>query len=91
MRCYADYTAVSKDIVTLQQGADNVVINDWGLYIYTKIPRLVTKASTDRHGLPWNLAENKNSQACYRKGAYPAALLPTQYLAGDSFLSYRTG
>ena len=63
----------AEGIVTSPQGVNNVVMTDWGLHIYSNIPSLVNKTSTDRLGFPWKLPENKNSQANYQKGACPVA------------------
>lgn len=60
-------------IVTFPQGISNVVMTEWGLHLYYNIPSLVTRASVDRRGFPWALAENSESSAEYRKGTCPAA------------------
>lgn len=35
---------------------------DWGLHIYFNIPGLAGKASVNKAGAPWTLAENQESR-----------------------------
>ncbi len=63
----------SEGICTWPQGVTNVVMNDWGLHIYYNIPSLVRRASVDRGGTPWNLAENREAAARYDRGTCPVA------------------
>lgn len=63
----------AEGIVTFPQGASNIVMTNWGLHIYSNIPGLVRKAAIDKTGAPWTLAENRESQYEYGKGACPRA------------------
>lgn len=63
----------AEGIATSPQGVNNVVMTDWGLHIYSNIPSLVNKTSAHKGKYPWNLAENRNSQLDYHKGACPVA------------------
>ncbi len=64
----------SEGIVTWPQGISNVVIEEgWGLHLYYNIVSLVRRASVDRCGMPWRLAENAQLVHDYAKGACPAA------------------
>ncbi|HXY01825.1 MAG TPA: DegT/DnrJ/EryC1/StrS family aminotransferase [Candidatus Limnocylindrales bacterium] len=63
----------AEGIRTSSQGVNNVLMTDWGLHIYSNIPSLVHKASVDRAGFPWNLAENQQSQPHYARGTCPVA------------------
>lgn len=46
-------------------------IADYGLHIYSNIVALVRKTPLSPAGNPWNLAENRDSQYDYAKGACP--------------------
>ncbi len=63
----------AEGIVTFPQGVSNVVMTDWGLHLYYNNVSLVFRASTDRGGFPWNLAENAGLERNYAKGACPVA------------------
>ena len=63
----------SEGIATWPQGVTNVLMNDWGLHIYYNIPSLVQRASVDRAGFPWKLAENREATARYDRGTCPVA------------------
>jgi dTDP-4-amino-4,6-dideoxygalactose transaminase len=63
----------AEGIATFPQGVNNVVMTEWGLHIYSNIVSLVNKTSIDGKGFPWSLAENRDSQPNYRKGACPTA------------------
>ena len=63
----------AEGIVTSPQGVNNVVMTDWGLHIYSNIPSLTNKTSTDQRGFPWRLSENQDSKSTYRKGECPVA------------------
>ena len=63
----------AEGISTSSQGVTNIVMNDWGLHIYSNIVSLVNKTSVDGKGFPWNLAENRDSAPQYAKGTCPVA------------------
>jgi len=63
----------AEGIATSPQGVNNVVMTDWGLHIYSNIVSLVKKTSIDGRGFPWSLADNRDSQPNYKKGACPVA------------------
>jgi len=63
----------AEGIVTSAQGINTVVMNNWGLHVYFNIPSLVNKASVDKKGSPWKLAENQGSTASYHRGTCPVA------------------
>jgi 8-amino-3,8-dideoxy-alpha-D-manno-octulosonate transaminase len=63
----------AEGIATSSQGVNNVVMTDWGLHIYSNIVSLVNKTSIDGRGFPWSLAENRDCQPNYTKGACPTA------------------
>lgn len=63
----------SEGIVTEPQGISNVVMTSWGLHLYYNIVSLVEKASVDRGGFPWKLAENQGLGSDAHKGACPNA------------------
>jgi len=63
----------AEGIVTSDQGISNVVMTDWGLHLYYNIASLVHRASVDRGGFPWSLAENRGLGCDYSKGACPVA------------------
>ena len=55
-----------------EAGLHNVFrIADYGLHMYYNIPSLVGKVPLSPAGNPWNLAENKDSNYEYNKGACP--------------------
>ncbi len=51
--------------------ANAMHIADYGLHIYSNIAALVRKTPLSPAGNPWNLAENRDSQYDYNKGACP--------------------
>lgn len=51
--------------------ANAMHIEDYGLHIYSNIAALVRKTPLSPAGNPWNLAENRDSQYDYNKGACP--------------------
>jgi 8-amino-3,8-dideoxy-alpha-D-manno-octulosonate transaminase len=63
----------AEGIVTSPQGVNNIVMTNWGLHIYSNIPSLANKTSTDQRGFPWKLSENRDSKSTYRKGECPVA------------------
>jgi dTDP-4-amino-4,6-dideoxygalactose transaminase len=63
----------SEGIVTSPEGVSDIVMTDWGLHLYYNNVSLVFRASADRGGFPWNLAENAGLQRNYAKGACPVA------------------
>jgi len=63
----------AEGIVTSPQGVSNVVMTDWGMHLYYKIPSLVNRTSVDRRGFPWKLAENAGLVGRYDKGTCPVA------------------
>lgn len=63
----------AEGIVTFAQGMSNIVMTEWGLHVYYKIPSLVHKTSVDKAGFPWSLAENQQSEMEYAKGTCPHA------------------
>ncbi|MCW5982119.1 MAG: DegT/DnrJ/EryC1/StrS family aminotransferase [Bryobacteraceae bacterium] len=63
----------SEGIRTFEQGISNILMTDWGLHLYYNNASLVQRASRDRGGFPWNLAENAGSTARYDKGTCPYA------------------
>lgn len=63
----------AEGIRTAPQGVTNIVMTEWGLHLYYNIPSLRARASVDRAGFPWRLAENAGLGGDYEKGACPAA------------------
>lgn len=63
----------AEGIATSSQGVNNVVMTDWGLHIYSNITSLVHRTSVDKAGFPWMLADNRDSELSYEKGACPVA------------------
>jgi dTDP-4-amino-4,6-dideoxygalactose transaminase len=63
----------AEGIATLAQGVNNIVMTEWGLHIYYKIPSLVRKSALDKKNSPWSLIENGDSQTEYGKGTCPNA------------------
>jgi 8-amino-3,8-dideoxy-alpha-D-manno-octulosonate transaminase len=63
----------AEGIVTSPQGVSDVVMTDWGLHLYYNNISLLRKASNDRGGFPWKLAENAGLERDYSKGACPVA------------------
>lgn len=51
--------------------ANTMHIEDYGLHIYSNIVALVRKTPLSPAGNPWSLAENRDSQYDYNKGACP--------------------
>lgn len=51
--------------------ANAMHIADYGLHIYSNIAALVRKTPLSPAGNPWNLAENRESQYDYNRGACP--------------------
>lgn len=51
--------------------ANAMHIADYGLHIYSNIAALVGKTPLSPAGNPWNLAENRDSQYDYNRGACP--------------------
>ena len=51
--------------------ANAMHIADYGLHIYSNIAALVRKTPLSPAGNPWNLAENRDSQYDYNRGACP--------------------
>ena len=58
-------------IATDSVETSNVILQEYGLHIYFKIPALVRKIGTDTRGTPWTLAENRESVYDYGRGACP--------------------
>lgn len=48
-----------------------MLISDYGLHIYSNIVALVRRTPLSPAGNPWNLAENRESQYDYNRGACP--------------------
>lgn len=63
----------AEGIVTSPEGVSDIVMTDWGLHLYYNNVSLVFRASADRGGFPWNLAENAGLQRKYAKGTCPVA------------------
>ncbi len=63
----------AEGIVTSPEGVSDIVMTDWGLHLYYNNVSLVYRASADRGGFPWNLAENAGLERNYAKGACPVA------------------
>lgn len=63
----------AEGIVTHAQGVSNILMAEWGLHLYYNIVSLVGKHSIDKHGFPWNLAENAGSEHRFDKGTCPVA------------------
>lgn len=63
----------AEGIVTEPQGISNVMMTEWGLHLYYNIVSLAEKASVDRGGFPWSLAENQGLGGDTHKGACPFA------------------
>jgi dTDP-4-amino-4,6-dideoxygalactose transaminase len=63
----------AEGIATSPQGANNVVMTDWGLHIYSNVASLVNKTSVDGKGFPWKLSENRDSKTQYAKGTCSVA------------------
>ncbi len=63
----------AEGIVTFPEGISDILMTDWGLHLYYNIVSLVQQSSVDGRGFPGKLAENRESQPAYGKGACPAA------------------
>lgn len=63
----------AEGIVTYPQGVSNVVMTDWGLHLYYKIPSLVERSGINGCGYPWTLKENAELNTRYSKGTCPVA------------------
>ncbi len=63
----------AEGIVTSAQGISNIVMTEWGLHLYYNMINLVTHASVDGQGFPWELTTNAGLARDYRKGACPTA------------------
>jgi dTDP-4-amino-4,6-dideoxygalactose transaminase len=63
----------AEGIVTWPQGISDVLMSDWGLHLYTNNTSLLHMTSTDGHGFPWQLEENRHLQKGYAKGTCPVA------------------
>jgi 8-amino-3,8-dideoxy-alpha-D-manno-octulosonate transaminase len=63
----------AEGIRTFPQGISNVVMTDWGLHLYSKNTSLTARASVDKNGFPWRLAENAGMARNYAQGTCPFA------------------
>jgi len=63
----------AEGIVTYPQGVSNIVMTDWGLHVYANNTALLHRASVDKRGFPWDLAENSESHPNYDRGTCPVA------------------
>jgi len=63
----------AEGLVTSPEGVSDIVMTDWGLHLYYNNVSLAMRASADRGGFPWNLAENAGLGGNYAKGACPVA------------------
>jgi 8-amino-3,8-dideoxy-alpha-D-manno-octulosonate transaminase len=63
----------AEGIQTAPQGVSNVLMTDWGLHLYYNNVSLLSRASVDGKGFPWNLPANSGSATEYGKGLCPVA------------------